>query len=234
MPTRLPPAYRALLPPNLPALLPATRQEVRAWLLRQAEMRADYPAGSRLPEAAFPYQPLPPSARLTYELVDWLNFGAYLPLFSADPSPFVDARFKSRAALESYVATLLLAQRYSWKHGAADWLVRRRADGQPLGVLHLYDLSREVIGDWIPHCAVGYALAAPFRRQGYGTEALRYLLTQAAALFGRTEARALSAADNLASRALLGTCGFAVLEERPANRYRAAITLWQRELGQAN
>ena len=230
MPTRLPPAYRALLPPNLPALLPATRREVRGWLLRQAEMRADYPAASQLSAVAFPYQSLPPSARLAYELVDWTNFGAYLPLFSADPSPFVDARFKSRAALESYVATLLLAQRYSWKNGAADWLVRRCADGQLLGVLHLYDLSREIINGRVPHCAVGYALAAPFRRQGYGSEALRHLLAQAAALFGRTEARALAAADNLASRALLGTCGFAVLDERPANRYGTATTLWGREL----
>lgn len=231
MPPRLPLAYRVLRPPNPAALLPATRRDVREWLHQQARLRAHYPVVGRLPEAAFPYQDLPASARLSYELVDWDNFSVYLALFGSDPSPFVDARFKERTALESYAVDLLLELRHSWKRGAADWLVRRRPDNQPLGVLHLYDLSRESLGDGrVPPCAVGYALAAPFRRQGYGTEALAQLLGQAAALFGRTEARALSAADNLASQALLRKVGFAVLEERPATHYQEATLLWQRRL----
>lgn len=160
------------LPPDPTLLLPETQQLVRDWQQRLA----DDPARTRRLAPAFPYQDLPPSARLAYELVGWRNFAAYLPLFAADPSPFVDARFQHRAALESYAVGLLTELRCSWKHGAADWLVRRRADGQPLGVLHLYDLSREVFGGQVPHCAVGYALGAPFRRQGYGAEALGHLL----------------------------------------------------------
>ena len=217
-----------ITPPALAALLPATQATLTKWATRQAEWHG---ADAVARQPAFPYQALPPSARLTYELTGWAIIREYLPLFADDPSPFVDARFQQRAPLEDYAASLLTDLRLSWKRGACDWLVRRRADGQPLGVLHLYDLSREVINGRVPHCAVGYALAASFRRQGYGTEALRHLLAQAAALFGRTEARALSVEDNLASQALLRTCGFAVLEERPATRYGVATTLWGRELG---
>ena len=216
------PARQHLLPPILGELLPETQQAVRAWLHRQ---------GPHLPAEAFAYQSLPPSGRLTYELVGWHNFAAYLSLFAADPSPFVDARFKSRAALEAYAASLLTDLRYSWKRGACDWLVRDRARGQPVGVLHLYDLSRETIGDWRPHCAVGYALAAPHRQQGYGTEALTQLLAQAPALFEQTEARAISVTTNAASEALLRRVGFVVLEERPAIGHQAATRLWQRQLG---
>lgn len=214
---------------TLATLLPETQADIQEWAQRQTQWLdndADVPAR----QPAFPYQALPPSARLTYELVDWNNVPDYLPLFAADPSPFVDARFKQRAALEAYAVSLFTDLRFSWKRGACDWLVRR-TDGQPLGVLHLYDLSHEVIGGQTPHCAVGYALAAPFRRQGYGSEALSHLLAQAASLFGRTEARAISVVDNLASQALLRKYGFVVLEERPASRHGPVTTLWQRQLG---
>lgn len=114
--------------------------------------------------------------------------------------------------MEAYALDLLTDLCYSWKHGGCDWLVRRRADGQLLGVLHLYELSHEIIGSQPPHCVVGYALATQFRRQSYGFEALNHWLTQATRLFGRTEARALSAAGNLASQALLRKSGFLLLE----------------------
>ncbi|OUJ74552.1 GNAT family N-acetyltransferase [Hymenobacter crusticola] len=178
----------------------------------------------------FPYQDLPPSLRLRYELVDGSNVQAYLPLFAGDPSPFVDQRFKHQARLAVYAEELLTDLRHSCKRGACDWLVRRRTDLQPVGVVHLYNLSHEVIAGRIPYCAVGYALAAPFRRQGYGQEALNQLLTQAAQLFGRTEVRALSAVENLASQALLQRCGFTLLEERAAAYRRGAVRLWQRPL----
>lgn len=222
--------WRTLLPPNLPALLPETRQAVRQWARRHASRLADGPA---LPPAAgFPYRDLPPSAQLRYELVSWVNFPTYLTLFGADPSPFVDARFKQRAALEAYVVQLFTEASFSWKRGATDWLIRRRADDQPLGVLHLYDLSRETINGQPAHCAVGYALAAPARRQGYGFEALSHLLTQAAELFGRPEARAISAVENGASEALLRKCGFLLLEERPGYYNQGGTRLWQRQLRQ--
>lgn len=225
---RSPSLVSTLLPPNMPALLPATRQAVRQWARRHAARLAAAPADEPHPRTA--YQDLPLSARLSYELVDWANFSTYLALFAHDPSLFVDARFKQRATLEAYAVQLLTEASSSWKRGAADWLVRRRADGQPLGVLHLYDLSREIIDGRLGHCAVGYALAAPFRRQGYAFEALSHLLEQAATRFGRSEARAIAAVDNLASEALLRKSGFVLLEERPATHSQGGTRLWQRKL----
>ena len=219
----------ALLPPQLLTLRPATQATLQGWACRQRQRLGDDGAAAP-PWPSFPYQDLPPSARLAYELVGWSNVGAYLPLFAADPSPFVDARFKHRAALETYAVALLTDLRYSWKRGGCDWLMRRRAGGGALGILHLYDLSHEIIGPQVPHCSVGYAVAAPLRRQGYGLEALRHLLVQAAGLFGRTEARALSADGNLASDALVRRSGFAVIEARPAAPGRAAERLWRRGL----
>lgn len=224
-------ALAAVIPPAaLAALLPETQATLREWARRQTQWLGDADERAAPPrrQPAFSYQALPPSARLSYELVGWDTVRAYLELFAADLSPFVDARFKQRAALEAYAVSLLTDLRFSWKRGACDWLVRRRTDGQPLGVLHLYDLSQEQIGDWRPHCAVGYALAAPFRRQGYGHEALSHLLKQASTLFSQTKVRAISAANNAASQALLRKCGFAVLEERPATRRAGAEVLWGR------
>ena len=88
MSARFLPAHQHWLPPNLATLLPETQQAVLAWLHRQAP---------HSPAEAFAYQALPPSGRLTYELVGWHNFTVYFSLFGADPSPFVDARYKSRA-----------------------------------------------------------------------------------------------------------------------------------------
>ena len=214
-----------LLPPNLPELLPEARQHLQRWAERRALNLYAPPL-----TVNFPYQNLPPSARLTYELVGWHNFPVYLPLFAADSSPFVDARFQQQAALELYAADLLTDMRYSWKRGGCDWLVRR-LDEQPVGVLHLYELSHEVINGQVPFCSVGYAVAAPFRQLGYGTEMLAHLLAQAAGLFERTEARALTNAANAASGALLRKVGFTVLEERTGGRGHDAYTLWQRYLG---
>jgi RimJ/RimL family protein N-acetyltransferase len=217
-----------MLPPDL---LPETQDALRDWSRRQMRLleATGKPVDVLLP--SFPFQHLPDSQRLSYELVDWHNYPAYLLLFANDPSPFVEARFKQHALLETYAVELLTDMRYSWKRGGGDWLLRRRIDGRPMGVLHLYELSHEVIGGRVPHCCVGYAVAAPFRRQGIGREALSHLLVQAAHLFGRTEARALINADNTASDGLLRGCGFTLLEERPAGYGRNAGQLWHRLLG---
>ncbi|WP_191906302.1 GNAT family N-acetyltransferase [Hymenobacter baengnokdamensis] len=206
---------------NLSGLLPATQHVFQRWLLRQTANSLAF---------TFPYQSLASSARLTYELVDWLNFPIYLTLFAGDPSPFVDARFKERSALEMYAVALLTELRFSRKHGACDWLVRRRSDEQAIGVLHLYELNHEIINDQPAPCVVGMSLAAPFRQQGYGLEAFHQLLAHTTSLFGRPEARALTAASNLAAQQVLRKSSFLLLEEYPATPRQGAMQLWQRHL----
>ena len=213
-----------------PGLLPETQDALRDWSRRQmCRLEATGNQIEVLPPS-FPFQHLPDSQRLSYELVDWHNYPAYLPLFATDPSAFVEARFRQRELLETYAVDLLTDMRFSWKRGGCDWLLRRRTDNQPVGVLHLYELSHEIIGEFVPHCCVGYAVAAPFRRQGIGREALSHLLVQAARLFNRTEARALTCADNTASQGLLQASGFTLLEERLASHSRGAGQLWHRLL----
>ena len=103
----------ALLPLELPALLLATQAALREWARQQRQRLGDDADAAALLQPSFPCQDLPPSNRLAYELVGWSNVGAYLPLFAADPSPFVDTRFKHRAALETYAVALLTDLRYS-------------------------------------------------------------------------------------------------------------------------
>lgn len=156
----------------------------------------------------FRYQNLPDSARLSYELLSWENFGLYQHLFEADPSPFVEKQLKAREEIEEYVVMLLEASRYSFKRGACDWFLKRRDDGAYVGVLHLYDLNHEFWKGKHFAPSFGYAIAEPFRRQGYAFEASQHLLGLIPPIFKRYEVTADPRVDNLASHALLLKLGF--------------------------
>lgn len=156
----------------------------------------------------FRYQNLPDSECLSYELMNWENFGLYRQLFENDPSPFVETQLKVREEIEEYVVMLLESYRYSFKRGACDWFLKRREDGAYVGVLHLYDLNHEFWdGKHFPP-SFGYAIAEPFRRQGYAFEAAQHLLALIPPIFGRYEVTADPRVDNLASQVLLQKLGF--------------------------
>ncbi|QKG52129.1 GNAT family N-acetyltransferase [Hymenobacter sp. BRD67] len=108
--------------------------------------------------------------------------------------------------------------------------MRRRSDEQAIGILHLYELNHEIVNNQPAPCVVGMSLAAPFRQQGYGLEAFHQLLAHTASLFGRTEARALTAASNLAAQQVLRKSSFILLEEYPATPLQEAMQLWLRHL----
>lgn len=63
---RFPADLAGLRPPGLPGLLPEMQRAVREWLY---ELAARWVANRPWFRLAFPYQNLPPSAQLTYELV---------------------------------------------------------------------------------------------------------------------------------------------------------------------
>lgn len=98
------------------------------------------------------------------------------------------------------------------EHGSSDddggWWVTLRSD-------------RRVIGDcgtlgWTDdrgRVEIGYGLAAPSRRQGYGTEAVRALAGWVAAQPGVTAVTASVEVGNLASRRLLERLGFVLVGE---------------------
>lgn len=192
--------------PNETKLAPKAQhllQTVRRWASISKQVR----------RYLFPFADLPPSARLRYELTQWNNYTDYLTLFQNDPSPFVDKRFKSKEALDEYAVGLLEIMCYDIKRAGCDWILRL-TDGTPVGVLHFYDLSKEQENltdeddDFFNACSIGYAVAAPYRRQGYAFEACSHLLHHAKVTFNRYKLQASTLESNLASVALLKKLGF--------------------------
>lgn len=164
----------------------------------------------------FPFHNLPDSERLCYELTQWNNYTDYLTLFQNDPSPFTDKRFKNKELLDEYAVGLLEIMYYDNKRAGCDWILRL-PDGNPIGVLHFYDLSKEQENpsdeddDFYDACSIGYSIAAPYRRQGYAFEACLHLLHHAKATFNRYKLQASTLESNTASVALLKKLGFRLI-----------------------
>ncbi|MDX2302182.1 MAG: GNAT family N-acetyltransferase [Microscillaceae bacterium] len=179
-------------------------------LLPQTLKQIEFFRAVRGPHARpqFKYQNLPDSARLAYELVNWDNFTVYLDLFAQDTHPFVDQRFKIQAELEEYMVGLLEYARLSPKRGGCDWFIRLLKTNEYIGVLHVYDLNKEIFEGFHPPCYLGYALAEAHRKQGFAEEATRHLLEQIPLIFERYEVMAGCKPENLASIALLEKLGF--------------------------
>ena len=153
------------------------------------------------------YQALPDSDRLSYELLNWDNYLIMNDLFGSDPSPLITSDLRENLRLDLYAAFQLASGRYSGKHGSCDWFLRLK-DGTYIGVLHLYDVSFELMDRKRFPCSCGYAIAAPFRRQGYAMEALQHLLFYLPAHFKLYEVQAEPLRTNEASIGLLTKAGF--------------------------
>lgn len=173
----------------------------------------------------FPFQNLPDTERLSYELMTWDNFRTYLSLFEGDEDEFVDERFKSIGKLEEYAVGVLEFAHFSVKHGGCDWFIRLK-DHSPVGVLHLYELNLEIIeGKHLP-CFFGYALSRSFRGQGFAYEAAKNLLEHIPKIFERYEVYAEPKTGNQASRNLLKRLGFSEIRTLSGNK----SSLWYKKL----
>jgi RimJ/RimL family protein N-acetyltransferase len=157
----------------------------------------------------FDFKSLPDSERLSYKLLNWRNFTTYLKLFEKDRSPFVMDDFKTRKAMEQYTLFMLESNRFSGKRGGCDWIVYLK-DKTPIGVLHIYDLNFEIYEGKHPKPQFGYAIAEPFRKQGYAFEATTHLLNLIPNQFKRYEVLANTHKNNEASISLLEKLGFKV------------------------
>lgn len=199
------------MPPDEQNLSPQARN-----LLRQIRARTNIRKQKR--QCFFPFANLPPSRRLQYELTAWHNYTDYLVLFQNDGSLFVDKRFKNRDLLDEYAVGLLEIMYYNVKRAGCDWIIRLH-DRTPVGILHLYDLSNEQEtltatdsdDDFYDACSIGYAIAEPYRRQGYACEACTHLLQHIAATFGRYKVQATVEATNKASAERLQKLGFKLI-----------------------
>ena len=121
--------------------------------------------------ASFDFSGLGPSKRLHFEIMSPENGRQLYALFQRDANPFVDSRFKEAASAREYVDFILDSQR-RFKHAACDWFIKNNG-GQYVGILHLYELSRE---SGSHRCFVGYALASAYRKQGIAREAVSHLI----------------------------------------------------------
>ena len=189
------------------------------------DMYAEMRLSGSTPRAC--YQDLPPSNRLYYELLNWHNYRVLLNLFSQDLSPFIMPSLREADKLDEYTAYQLASGRYSGKRGISDWLLRL-ADGTYIGVLHLYNVSFELWEGRRFPCMCGYAIAEPFRRQGYAEEALTHLLNRLPEDFKLFKAQAEPLEANNASQALLKKVGFKF--EKAVKNHWGKATLYNKKL----
>lgn len=168
------------------------------------------------PEPYFPVENLSPTDRLSFELLDEQNYERVYDIFKEDPSPFVLSDYKDRDELAKYAKYMLQYNRYSPKHGACDWLVKLKATETHIGLLNVYELSRETFADNHKKCMIGFSTAAPFRRQYYTLEAVGHLIEYVHTVLGRNKIIANTQKDNEASKALLRKMNF---QERTEHYY---------------
>jgi RimJ/RimL family protein N-acetyltransferase len=132
----------------------------------------------------------------------------------------------ARALLAGDDAGLMLADGYPHadtfdalrmfvEHGSSDadggWFVTL-ADGRVIG-----DCGTLGWTDDQGRVEIGYGLAAPYRGQGYGTEAVRALADWVAAQPGVTAVTAAVEVGNVASRRLLERLGFTLVDTAEAH-----------------
>ena len=120
----------------------------------------------------FEFPPLLPSSRLHYAPLDYDNYQVLHELFAAEDNPFVNLEFKEKEKIGIYVVDLREFAKYSPKRGAFDWLIY--LDDQAIGVLHLFDLSREKANEKFKRCTIGFSIGKEFRRKGFAFEAIAH------------------------------------------------------------
>ncbi len=185
------------------------------WLQRSVERYV-----GRVPLWQFPE--LPPTARLTFERLDFDNSDVVLEMFAQDASLFVDAAFKDAQQLYEYVAHSRICGPYSPNHGAADWIVRK-SGGPAVGLLNAYDIHRETWALNHRRCSIGYAFREADRGTGVAYEAVTALQSYLFHTFDMLMLLAYPERPNERSVRFLRRLGYSERIEdyvdRDANRY---------------
>jgi RimJ/RimL family protein N-acetyltransferase len=166
----------------------------------------------RLPPRAmtpcFEFITLSPTERLTFEILDDENYLEVFEMFENDINPFVLADYKDLEMWEDYADCQLYWNRMSCKCAGCDWLMKLKTTGQTVGILNLYELSRETDNNKHKKGMIGYSIGQSFRRQHYATEAIKQLISHAFEHFDLHTITANTEKNNLASKVLLANLGF--------------------------
>lgn len=162
----------------------------------------------------FKFSNIPPSERLTYELVDEDNYEVIFEMFGGDKNPFVSDNYKTLRQVASYSFYLLYDVKFSAKKTGCDWLFKLKDTGEYVGLLNMYDMSRENFADVNKQCTIGFSTAASFRRKGYTLEAIQSLVKHIFESYSiQQRILAYTEKENIASQNLLNKLGFTEPEE---------------------
>lgn len=157
---------------------------------------------------------LPDSERLAFTPLSMRNYRVLHRLFAHEANPFFRDYYTDTAALRDYAFGQVYCGRFSGKHGVHDWFIYSRRDRRYVGILHLFDLSRETFLDAHQTCTIGFAVAEGYRRQGIAREAAAHLLRFLFGKCGMHCVQAFAHPDNGPSQALLRSLGFVEVPER--------------------
>jgi len=127
----------------------------------------------------FVFKDLQLSERLYYPMLSEANYYEILGLFQEDSNPFVATYYKDAKQLEEYVINELSFAKRAAKHAGCDWLIKRNKVDHCLGVLNIYELSRETFNNNHLKCMIGLTIGESFKRNYYGTEAALQLISYA-------------------------------------------------------
>lgn len=177
---------------------------------------------------------------LRCERLGFHNFDDLWPLLATDPSPHIDDRFRTRAGLYAYTVHLMAVMPYASKHGGADYLVvdtpgrhpdyatrqrfsipdRIRLDegDRLVGVLHLYDLSRERFDGRMPNPFVGLQLISAVHGTGIAARALSLLEKLVAETYPAEELAAVIHIDNRRSQRFFRKQNYLPADDRYGGR----------------
>lgn len=179
-------------------------------ITERMQTRMDKIRSMRRPEAQpyFHFPELLPSERLSYRPLGYDNYLTLSELFIDDSSPYTNPEFKQLERIELYVVSLLEFAQYSPKRCGKDWIVHQIGSDLPVGVVHIYDLTKETQRDSHRNCTIGFAIAAPYRRQGFAKEAVGHLTSYIFQHFDLTHILAYTIKENQPSQQLLNNLGF--------------------------
>ncbi len=145
---------------------------------------------------------IPTGARLVFKVMRPLDGKIIYSLFANDQTPGVDPWFHDLALCKRYAEASL--ERRQTGEGC-DWIICS-PEGENLGLFHLYNIKNQ-------RAVLGYALAKHARGKGLAQEACEQVKAH---LFRNqfVSVNAVTAFDNIASRALLEKTGFKPAQNR--------------------
>jgi RimJ/RimL family protein N-acetyltransferase len=149
-----------------------------------------------------------PSARLEYELLNESNLNKLLQIFQEDDNPYVTEDYKDLKKLKKHYKYMQELRTSQSKLAGHDWLIKLNDTQTYIGVISIYELSRETINDNDCKFTIGFAIGNVYHRNYYATEAIIHFFNFAKDVLGRSLALAYIQDGNQPSKELFKKLGF--------------------------